>query len=121
MASKKKARAGRGPGGASASEFVRSLSSSTPAKDVVAAGAAKGLKFSANLVYAVRRTGKKRGAAKRGPGRPPGRRVGLGRPRGARGGSAASNLEASLRTAIAMLGLERARQILAEVEAAFSR
>ncbi len=113
MASKKKTRRGRGPGGSSASDFIRSLPASTPAKDVVTEGAKKGLKFSINLVYAVR--GKKAGPAKR-RGRP----AGAGRAAARSAGGPARNLEATLRGAIALLGLARAREIFADVEAAFS-
>ncbi|HEV8245192.1 MAG TPA: hypothetical protein VGP93_05465 [Polyangiaceae bacterium] len=109
MASKKKARRGRGLGGASASEFIRSLPRDQPAKEVVLAGAKKGLEFSANLVYAVRASAAKRaGSSKRG------RKPARGR------GGASSNLEGALRNAIALLGLTRSREILQEVEAAFS-
>lgn len=55
--------AGRKPvtSAGSASDFVRSVASDVPAKEVVAAGAKKGLKFSANLVYAVRAAKKTNG------------------------------------------------------------
>ena len=47
-------------GGQSASEFIRSQPTTTPAKTVVAAGAKLGLKFSDGLVYNVRSAGSKK-------------------------------------------------------------
>jgi hypothetical protein len=51
----------------SPSDFIRSLPSSKTAKQVQDEGAAHGLKFSAALVYAVRRAQAKRGAKARAP------------------------------------------------------
>lgn len=60
-----KKKGGRG----SASDFVRSLPASMSAKEVVAAGAKKGLKFSEGLVYQTRAYDKKRrGGSKSKPG-----------------------------------------------------
>ena len=58
----------------SASDFIRSQPATAKAKDVVAAGKAKGIKVSPGLVYMVRSTAKKRterSPVKRKPGRKP--------------------------------------------------
>lgn len=57
--------------GATASDFVRTMPATMKAKEIVAAGKAKGIRLSPNLVYMVRSTDKKNGrtAQKRGPGR----------------------------------------------------
>jgi len=100
------ARPGRKPatGSISASDFVRSMPASARAGDVVTAGAAKGLKFTANLVYAVR------AAAKKGGG--PVARAS----RGARP-VAATGSEAAFRKLAFELGIGRARSLLEELEA----
>jgi hypothetical protein len=82
------------------SDFVRSMGS-RPAKEVVALAAKRGMKLSERYVYVIRSADKAK-ARRRG-------QVRVG------GGSA----DASLREAIAEVGLVRARQILGEVEAAF--
>lgn len=79
-----------------------------PAKEVAAAAAKKGIKLSANFVHVVRSNDKARARK----GKPLGR--------GRKGGRQRSGApEAELRRAIAELGLARARQVLADVEAAF--
>jgi hypothetical protein len=88
------------------SEFVRSLDRAMPAAQVVALAAARGMKMSPGFVYNIRSVanGKARHAA------PDSRVRSSGPPRH----------EALLRAAIAQLGIQRARQILAEVEATFA-
>lgn len=49
----------------SKSSFIRSVSVSTPAADVVAQGKAAGLKFNVGLVYAVRASAKNKKAGKK--------------------------------------------------------
>ena len=90
------------------SDFVRAMGD-TPAKEVVAAAAKKGMKLTERYVYVIRSADKAK--ARRGRGAGVGRRG-----RGAGGAGA----EADLRRAIAELGLSRARQVIAEVESAFS-
>jgi hypothetical protein len=98
----------RGPkpasGKQSASEFVRAQPASMKASEVVQAGAKRGIKFSTNLVYAVRSSkrpaGSRRGG-RRGPGRPAG----------------ASGSEATFRQLALDLGIGRARQVLDSLEA----
>ncbi len=89
------------------SEFVRSLDHGIPAARVVELAAARGMKVSAAFVYNIRSSanGKARreSAQKRRAGRAP-----LGH-------------EELLRAAIAQLGIQRARQILDEVEDTFAR
>jgi hypothetical protein len=99
------ARPGRKPstGSMSSSDFVRSMPESARAGDVVSAGAAKGLKFTANLVYAVRAAAKKGGA-------PVGRAPRGGRP------IAATGSEAAFRKLAFELGIGRARTLLNELE-----
>ncbi len=86
-------------------EFVRSLDRSISAAEVVGLAAARGMKMSAGFVYNIRSSdsGKARLHATRKPKR-----------------SAASRHEDVLRAAIAQLGIQRARQILDEVEATFA-
>jgi hypothetical protein len=99
----------RGPkpatGKPSASEFVRSQPASMKASEVVAAGAKQGIKFSTNLVYAVRSSGGKPGAGRGG-------RRGRGRAVAAAGG----HHESSFRQLALDLGLARARQVLDSLE-----
>lgn len=87
------------------SEFVRSLDRSIPAAEVVGLAAAQGMKMSAGFVYNIRSlaNGKQRAHAT---------------PKLER--RSASGHEEVLRVAIAQLGIQRARQILAEVEATFA-
>jgi hypothetical protein len=99
----------RGPkpasGKPSASDFVRAQPASMKAGDVVAAGAKQGLKFSTNLVYAVRSSGgrRARGAAGRAP-------------RAGRASVAATGSEATFRKLALELGISRARTVLDELE-----
>lgn len=62
---------GASASGANKSAFIRSVSVSMPANDVVKLAASKGIKINAGLVYAVRSSDKSKvGAPKRKPGRP---------------------------------------------------
>jgi hypothetical protein len=82
------------------------------AKDVVAAALKKGIKgLSERYVYIIRSADKARAR----DGKPA-----LGRGRRGRRGTAGGS-EAQLRRAIAELGLAASREILRQVEAAFSR
>jgi len=98
----------RGPkpagGKQSASDFVRAQPASMKAGDVVSAGAKQGIKFSTNLVYAVRAA-----AGKRGGGRG-GARRGRGAAAGGGGG------EATFRQLALDLGIGRARQLIDSLE-----
>ncbi len=117
-------KAQRGPkpsaGGVSASDFIRSLPSNTPAKEVVTRGAEKGLKFSMNLVYAVRQAvRRKAGAPPARRGRKPGKVAAVAAVVAAPRASAsapASSLEASFRRMVLDLGLARAKALVSEVE-----
>ncbi len=91
-------------GAVNKSEFVRNMAPGTPAKDVVNAAKKRGIKLTERYVYVIRSSDKAK-ARRRGPGRV-GKRSGAG-------------AEQDSRLAIAELGLARARQIMAEVEAAF--
>src|SRR5262245_31668403 len=65
----KAARRGRRAGGSgrpNASDFVRSMPRTMPAKDVISAAAKKGIKMSANLVYMVRSKARSKGGAPAG-------------------------------------------------------
>jgi hypothetical protein len=112
----KKAKSGSAPQGArskaarggkpSASDFVRTQPATLAASEVVAAGAKQGLKFSTNLVYAVRSAAGKKSGGKRGAGR-----------RVAKAASnAAAGLHATFRKLALDLGLNRAREALEELE-----
>jgi len=128
--SKAKASKGAGNSFGSKAAFIRSMPSDTPAKVVVEAAAEKGMKLSANHVYAVR-SGSNPGNKKKSKGKPgpkpkaaraasarrkPGRPAGSGRG----GGGGAGSLETALRNAIADLGLIRAREVFDAVESTFA-
>jgi hypothetical protein len=87
------------------SEFVRQMAPGTPAKEVVAAAKKRGIHLTERYVYVIRSSDKAKAKRGKGPGRIGGRR----------GGDA----ETALRSAIAELGLSRARQVMADVERAF--
>jgi hypothetical protein len=110
MAAKKKAKAAFGAKAA----FVRGLPRETPAKEVVAQAAKKGLKLSENYVYTIRSAGTSK-AAKGKPGPKTGRKGKPGRKVAASNGMTPA--EAQLRAAIADLGLVRASEILEGVKA----
>jgi hypothetical protein len=78
------------------------------ASEVVLAGAKQGIKFSTNLVYAVRSSGKKPGGA-RGGRRGPGRK--------AAGGGGGGGGESTFRQLALDLGIARAREVLNGLEA----
>lgn len=92
------------------SEFVRSLESSIPAAEVVALAEKRGLKLTTALVYNIRSASN--AGARNGRSRSGLRLAAQPRLDG--------NVEAQLRAAIAQVGLSRALQILAEVEATFA-
>jgi len=99
---------GRKPstGGQSASDFVRAQPGSMKAKDVVAAGAKQGLKFSANLVYMVRSKGDSPRAGRRGPA-----------PRALNGTNGySSSAESDFRKLAIGIGIGRARELLQGLE-----
>lgn len=98
---------GRKPstGGQSASDFVRAQPATMKAKDVVAAGAKQGLKFSANLVYMVRSKGDAPSAGRRGAST-----------RGLNGAGHGGSSEAEFRKLAIGLGLGRARELLQGLE-----
>ncbi len=102
----------RGPkpatGKPSASEFVRSQPASMKASEVVAAGAKQGIKFSTNLVYAIRSSGSKPGAARGG-------RRGRGRGRAVAAGGGGHH-ETTFRQLALNLGIARAREVLDSLE-----
>lgn len=87
------------------SEFVRSLDRAIPAAEVVALAQRRGMKLTTGFVYNIRSLAnakaQRNGVEKR-------KRL-------------APGPESVLRAAIAQLGLARARQILDEVEATFTR
>jgi hypothetical protein len=105
MAAKKKSKSVFGAKAA----FVRGLPRETPAKEVVAQAAKKGLKLSENYVYTIRSSGSSK-AAKGKPGPKPGRK-------GKAGSDGMTPAEAQLRNAIADLGLVKATEILEAVKA----
>jgi hypothetical protein len=92
------------------SEFVRSLDRSLSAAEVVALAEKKGLRLTPAFVYNIRSADSTRSPA-RGS-----RKAGYTNGKAPLTGSP----EAQLRTAIAQIGLARARQILEEVEDTFA-
>lgn len=77
----------------------------TPAKDVVLAAKKNGIKLSEQYVYVIRSNAN--------------RKAGKTRKSGAVRVARSGNAEAQLRSAIAEVGLARARAVLAEVERTF--
>jgi hypothetical protein len=88
------------------SDFVRSQGNK-PAKEIVALAKKKGIKLSGRYVYVIRSSDKVRA----------GRKAGARRDVRILRGNGTS--ESALRTAIAELGLARARVVMAEVEKVF--
>ncbi len=95
-------------------QFVLNLPEQMSARDVVEEGKKQGITLSEKYVYVIRSNARKPGAAV-GVGRGRGRAAAAGAPSRA----AAGPLEAQLRSAIAELGLARARQVFKDVESAF--
>jgi len=110
MASKKSS----GKPWGSKSAFVRSLPKNISAKDVVKKASEQGMKLSIAQVYNIRSTAKLK---KRAGGKTPS--AGAAPARGVARGGRNSDAEAQLRKLVAEIGLSRARQVLAEVSAAF--
>jgi hypothetical protein len=98
----------------SKSDFVRNLPQDMPAKEVVAKAKADGIKLSIAQVYNIRSTSKRRGKVAK-VSRPAGATASV-----ARATTDTSDSEGRLRKLIAEVGLARARQVLAEVGAAFA-
>jgi len=84
-------------------QFVRSLPTGMPAKEVVTKAAAAGIKISEKYVYNTRSSARGKGAVKT-----------VGAPAAARVSGGGS--EASFRKLVLSLGLERANALMAEVE-----
>ena len=100
--------------GATASDFVRSMPVTMPAKDVLAAAKTKGIRMSANLVYMVRATDRKHGGAAPTRSR-------RGRPRAqaaTRGRNGATVVE--FKKMAFALGIDNARRALDELERALA-
>jgi hypothetical protein len=114
MLSKKSKR--RSKKGQTKADFIRQRSNKTPA-EIMADAKKVGVKLTMGQIYSQRSADKAKG--KSGPGagaRKAGRRGGRG---GGRRAAGQAGAEQQLRVAIAKLGLDRARSILDEVEAAF--
>lgn len=103
----------------SKSAFVRSLPKTVPAKDVVKQAADAGMKLSVAQVYNIRSTAKlKKKAGSKAPAAASSAAA-SGASRVARAQKSSSGSEAQLRKLVAEVGLVRAREIMAEVSAAF--
>jgi hypothetical protein len=120
MATKKKAatpkktpKTGKAKFGAKA-DFVRAQPASMSAKEVVEAAKKAGLVMTENHVYNVRSAAKKAGSKKAANGTP--KTAATTKPAST---PKSGGLEAQLRSAIASIGLVRAREILTSVELAF--
>lgn len=114
MASKKTGKKVPGKFGAKA-EFIRSQPESMSAKDIVDAAAKQGIKISVNHVYNLRTAAAKKGGDTKSLGLLTPKR-GVGRPRSTGG---AGDVERQLRSSIAEIGLQRAREIFDAVAVAF--
>jgi hypothetical protein len=107
MATKKKTKSTFG----SKAAFVRSVPRATPAREVVAQAAKKGVQLTENYVYTIRSSSSGSSKPSKGkPGPKPGKRskpsaIGM------------TSAEAQLRDAIADLGLVKATEILESVKA----
>jgi hypothetical protein len=101
-----------------ASDFVRSMPGAS-ASEVVAAGKAKGFKFSAGLVYNVRSTAKNKAKPKGKPGRPKGskNKPRVGRPPKAKGSADLASFNAFAEAVVAVGGSQAAQRFLAALEA----
>ena len=89
------------------SDFVRSLDRAIPAAEVVALAQRRGMKLTAGFVYNIRSSANLKSN-------------GNGVSRKPKAAANAQGAEAVLRSAIAQIGLARAREILEEVEATFA-
>lgn len=106
MPSKKTAKGG----GLSASDFIRSQPRNMTAPQLVEAGKKQGLKFSGNLVYAVRAADKKKA------------NKGLAPKKAARAAaSGGASPEAAFRRLIVDLGVARSRALVSQVEGALAK
>jgi hypothetical protein len=100
--------------------FVLGLPRDMSASDVVKKAEASGMLLTEKYVYVIR-SSHRGGSKKRGPGRPAkSARRGRRPAKRATQNRSADGLEQRLRSNIAQLGLDRARQILDEVAAAFA-
>ena len=98
--------------------FIRSMAFSSPAKDVVAGAAKQGIRLSERYVYRIR------ARDQRAAGKPPkpGAKLQLASRESPRPFARwAAPEERHLRKVIAEIGLARAREIFAEVEATLTR
>jgi len=105
MPSKKTAK-----GGLSASDFIRSQPRNMTAPQLVEAGKKQGLKFSGNLVYAVRAADKKKANKGKAPKQ-------AARAAASGGGSS----EATFRRMVVDLGIARSRALVSQVEGALAK
>lgn len=106
-------RAARGPRAGTKSAFVRSLPRTLTAKEVVEQAKAKGMKLSVAQVYNIRSTASSKPATPRAAVQ-----VTAAAPRSTAVTSVA-DAEARFRRLIIEIGLQRAKAVLAEVQAAF--
>lgn len=108
-----RARASKKPEFGSKTAFIKTQPSTMTAKEVVAAAKAQGITLSENLVYAARAGAKKGGSkkARKGASKPG--------PKPKKASKGSGSLEATLRNAIAELGLAASRRVFEEVTAAF--
>jgi hypothetical protein len=109
MASKKSS----GKPWGSKSSFVRSLPKTLSAKEVVKSASEQGMKLSVAQVYNIRSTAKLKNRAR-------GKTPSVGAAPARRTAPGGGHAEAQLRKHVAEVRLSSARQILAEVSAAFS-
>jgi len=91
------------------SDFVRSLDRAIPAAEVVALAQRRGMKLTAGFVYNIRSSSSSKSNGH-----------GMAATRKGKTDASAPSAETILRSAIAQIGLARARQILEEVEATFA-
>lgn len=113
-ATAKPRRAWKSSKGGTASDFVRSMPVTMSAKDVIAAAKAKGIRMSANLVYMVRATDRKRSGT--APARGRRRKAGVRVATRSRNGTTIVEFK---KMAFA-LGIDNARRALDELERALA-
>ncbi len=100
--------------------FIRGQPADMPPREVVAAAAKEGIKISETHVYKLRSAAKQTAAKKRGPRREPGRPPKALPDAAAKPANGLTKSDAELLRAIAAIGLDRARELFARVEAAFA-
>ena len=104
----------------SKTQFVLDIPATTPAEEVVAKAAEKGLSISKGYVYSIRARSKAgKGGGKKRPGRPSNASKAAPAPKSAGTAPRGSSLDLQLANIIAEIGLVRAEEVLKNVRSKF--